>query len=182
MAIRLTHKDLSYMIREAVRETLAYHGSKADFDKFDVSKVKTGYGACRYGKGIYVTIDKNAAIGYATGQTGNIRTPDGYLYDIEIPDYDGHNYVMWDKPIGKDLAEKINDYSSYPIDLSDTINENTTGEDLFNIFGKRFGDYLQDVPGLVGAQIPSTGQYHELINYLIFDGDDIKIINKQHID
>lgn len=42
-----------------------YHGSGADFDKFDMNFISTGEGAQAYGWGVYVTTNKDTGVNYA---------------------------------------------------------------------------------------------------------------------
>ena len=51
----------------------AYHGSGADFEKFDLSFIGTGEGAQAYGHGIYVTTRKGIAKNYADTIGGTIQ-------------------------------------------------------------------------------------------------------------
>lgn len=60
-----------------IRFRPAYHGSAADFDKFDLNHVGEGEGAQAHGYGIYVTFDKNTGIGYANKLAGNKVVWDG---------------------------------------------------------------------------------------------------------
>ena len=50
----------------------AYHGSAADFDKFDIGKIGTGVGSQMYGYGLYFTKSKKVAKEYAEERPTNI--------------------------------------------------------------------------------------------------------------
>lgn len=73
------------------REHRVYHGSGALFDKFDHSFMGTGEGGAVAGFGTYVTTDRENGVRYAmiAGSKSNER----YLYEVEIPDDNGSNYM-----------------------------------------------------------------------------------------
>ena len=45
-------------------EYIVYHGTSEEFDKFDFDKGSSGFGAQKFGKGVYVTKSKDKADGY----------------------------------------------------------------------------------------------------------------------
>ena len=61
----LTQDKLNKLIREAVDELTAYHGTGANFDRFDLAKAFTGAGSAAFGFGVYVTSDPTTAKDYA---------------------------------------------------------------------------------------------------------------------
>lgn len=185
-SIKVSKKELQKIVAESIKKTIneldeltAYHGSKVDFNRFDLSKVKTGYGACKYGKGVYVTIDKNLAAHYATGQTGLVRTPNGIVYTVEIPDYDGTNYILWNKPIGNAVYQKIKDYWEDPYDPASQnwITPQRTGAEIFSNVGAYWSSLGQF--GIDGVQVPDTTREQRVVNYIIFDDSKVKIIKKE---
>lgn len=74
-----------------------YHGSGAEFDKFNLSHSGEGEGESMIGKGIYTTRDKRVAEEYA-GVAGNREIAGRkHLYEVEIPADNGGNYLDYDK-------------------------------------------------------------------------------------
>lgn len=74
-----------------------YHGSGAEFDKFNLSHSGEGEGESMIGKGIYTTRDKRIAEEYA-GVAGNREVAGRkHLYEVEIPADNGGNYLDYDK-------------------------------------------------------------------------------------
>lgn len=159
-------------VDNAVRFRTVYHGSAADFEKFDHSFMSSGEGGQMYGWGTYVSTVKDVAVSYAERsadrayQEGRIEaTPKDYvaavidktmkdrgtgfkgakdallaeyddpafgvdsrytkedlenftfrdldkygprhLYEVEIPDDNGENYLHWDKPMTRRQSDKI---------------------------------------------------------------------------
>lgn len=56
----------------------AYHGSKADFERFDLSHVGEGEGAQAHGYGVYVAFDEKTGTAYANDSQWRAS---GYVYD-----------------------------------------------------------------------------------------------------
>lgn len=81
-----------------------YHGSGALFDKFDHSFMGTGEGGAVAGFGTYVTTDRENGVRYAmiAGSKSNER----YLYEVEIPDDNGSNYMNLNGVPSKALRDK----------------------------------------------------------------------------
>ena len=77
----------------------AYHGSSANFDKFNTSEYGlSGDGAMAFGYGVYVSNSETIARSYA-GIQGERN-----LYTVEIPDGD---YIIWNKTVSKLQKEKV---------------------------------------------------------------------------
>ena len=64
---------------------VAYHGSPAKFDKFDISKLGTGEGAQVYGHGMYFAENKKVAEGYRARLAGG---NDPYTYEWQGNKYE----------------------------------------------------------------------------------------------
>ena len=82
--------------RKKIQEMIAYHGSKMNFDEFNLAYMGTGVGAQEFGEGIYLTFDKEAAYGYG-----------GTVYTVNIPDENKANYIYYDRSIPSDLFSAI---------------------------------------------------------------------------
>lgn len=90
-----------------------YHGSGAEFDKFNLSHSGEGEGESMIGKGIYTTRDKRIAEEYA-GVAGNREVAGRkHLYEVEIPADNGGNYLDYDKVYGaaemSEIARRLHD-------------------------------------------------------------------------
>jgi hypothetical protein len=69
---------------------IAYHGSPAKFDKFDISKLGTGEGQQVYGHGMYFAENPKVAEGYRQNLAGG---NDPYTYE-----WQGNKYEQGNKP------------------------------------------------------------------------------------
>lgn len=81
---------------------IVYHGSKAKFQKFDLSKIRSQNGTTE-GVGLYFTTNKSIASHYAE--------PNGYLYTVE---FDGkkpldHERLSITRPVLRKLLKAIED-------------------------------------------------------------------------
>lgn len=74
-----------------------YHGSGAEFDKFNLSHSGEGEGESMIGKGIYTTRDKRIAEEYAGVASNREIAGRKHLYEVEIPADNGGNYLDYDK-------------------------------------------------------------------------------------
>lgn len=92
--IVLTESQISYIIGESVDELRAYHGSGANFDKFNHKKyLSSGCGSQSFGWGSYVTDD--VAIGKSYAEGGGS--------DVDI-DFDGND--IKDETVFKDTFRR----------------------------------------------------------------------------
>lgn len=74
-------------------EMTAYHGSAAYFTKFDEKHLCSGEGAFAYGWGTYVTTNQSTGEHYAHVAMETNGKSQGFLYQVEIPDDNGANYI-----------------------------------------------------------------------------------------
>lgn len=72
--MHISNKFITRIINESIDNVLAYHGSNADFDDFDLAFVNTGSKAQDYGYGIYLFLADN-----------NVGTYGKNKYTVEIP-------------------------------------------------------------------------------------------------
>lgn len=131
-----------------------------------------------------------------------------YLYEVEIPDNDGTNYLSWDEPLSDAMRERIaQGLRDMGVDLNEPFERRTgkaenfdfldeqmsehpiTGQELYYKLVDRFGRYPQQASeflnkycGLVGIEYPSNffsgGNKKGLKNHVIFNEKDIKIDNR----
>lgn len=186
----------------------AYHGSGANFDKFNTSEYGlSGEGYMAFGYGTYVTDSETIAKDYASGH-GKRKAGKRNFYTVEIPD---ENYLKWEKKVGIRTIKKIasglenlginnisyirKDFQTLPLyaQLNYAIhNESMTnkgsGKDLYITVGtilhfpadKETSKFFKDM-GFSGIQYPAGtvfGDRQNAVNYVIFNDEDIKI--KEH--
>ena len=64
--VLLTEKQFRYILKESISELKGYHGTSADFDKFNHKKfLNTGCGSQSFGWGTYITDDETIGKSYA---------------------------------------------------------------------------------------------------------------------
>ena len=180
-----------YHVNESLDELDLYHGTNADFDKFDENFYLTGIGEMAYGWGVYLSNSINTAKEYGPG---------GQIMTVEVPD----GKYLDSRRISKSEASKIA-HAFYKFFLSSEHGQVYKGSE------KEFWDYecscLENVPdgsylygtistflgsdkeasewlhsiGYVGLRFPghnsNTGE--KFMNYVIFDANDVKIIKKE---
>ena len=165
----------------------AYHGSSANFDKFNTSEYGlSGDGAMAFGYGVYVSNSETIARSYAGIQD------ERNLYTVEIPDGD---YIIWNKTVSKLQKEKVKnelyenlikeDYKGVEKQISTELNnvfsEEFDGKKLYGTISSYIGSdketsrFFKNI-GYSGIQYPA-GTPENAVNYVIFDDNDIKIKN-----
>ena len=77
-----------------------FHGSGAKFDRFDLSKSNDR----AYGYGVYAAEDKYTAKSYARK---NAKSGSRQLYEVDIPDDNGSNYLRWEDEMSDELIADI---------------------------------------------------------------------------
>ena len=107
----------------------------------------------------------------------NYKREQTYLYSVEIPDNDGTNYLYYDKTIGLESAERINEELS-KLGTNWKVSRNDTGNSVyFNILSnkvfnsqKQASEFLKKI-GYVGMETSTE-------NYIIFDDREMNINNR----
>lgn len=186
--ITITESQFKRIVLESLQ---LYHGSCADFDKFDDKFVLTGVGQMAFGYGFYLTNSVDSARCYAMG---------GKLYTVEVPN---GKYLNSDRISPKEaaiIAKKFfkyflsteygsEAYGENPREFWDAeccyIEDSQSGSDIYGTISSILGsdkatsEYLRSL-GYIGLEINasngSTGEKFK--NYLIFDKDDIRILSK----
>lgn len=166
------------LVSDELDEQVMYHGTTADFNKFDRSYYRRG----DYGYGFYFTRSKNDATYYAA--------KDGYLLTCEIPDED--QLMDWDfhgtnSPYVKECMNKlIEDLYEKDTEVYDYIytgyyeNRFPCGwvwyrlAEKFEMTGEQLADLFHSY-GIKGIWSLDGGCS------VVFKADDIKIIDKQPI-
>jgi hypothetical protein len=160
-----------------------YHGSMQKFDKFDISKIKSGDGLTKYGFGFYFSDDESTALKYTTGKMR-------FIYQVKL--YNTNSYAQWDDPIEDNfkqfLIRKLN--KAGKTDNAETVeaecgNEENgydmwTTKEAYEILSGMLGSdkeasewfAIGGINGIIAknASLPGT-------IYVAFDEDDIKILD-----
>lgn len=176
--------------RRKIQEMIAYHGSKMNFDEFNLAYMGTGVGAQEFGEGIYLTFDKEAAYGYG-----------GTIYTVNIPDENKANYIYYNRPIPSDLFSAIIDNivaditRQYPDEYTDEQSIEDLKKELYDIMDPSEGRhlmynihrYIDDsivIPKIlknagVAGFIYNNGKVD---NVIMFSSKDIKILDKETVN
>lgn len=203
-----------YVLQEnETDEMMGYHGSHADFDRFNHKKyLDTGMGDHAFGWGTYVTNDETIGRSYASDDTdtdfmkkfnSNIgqSQKDNFLYEVEIPDDNGSNYIDWYKPVSIEHRFNIMRNISYleqrfNFEPSDSLyemlgtNRRIPGSLLYsmlsnNLESEKAASLCLMYCGYDGIKYPAgtmwekpKGSAEDAYNYVIFDANKVKIVNK----
>lgn len=174
---------------EKPRFRIVYHGSGAEFDKFNHSFMGTGYGAQSFGWGTYVTEIEDSARNYADESEYNInkRYENGdsnikgvrTLYVVDIPDNDGTNYLHWGLDNSQEVIDKAN--KAYFSPEFAPFSKGVSGERIYNHLANELGSdkaasKLLNKNGIVGIQIPIEWVIDNRSNYVIFNENDLDIV------
>ena len=176
--------------RKKIQEMIAYHGSKMNFDEFNLAYMGTGVGAQEFGEGIYLTFDKEAAYGYG-----------GTVYTVNIPDENKANYIYYDRPIPSDLFSAIIDgiiadmARQYPDEYTDEQSVDDLRQELYNIMDPSEGRHLMynihryiDDSIVIPKILKNAGvtgfiyNNGKVDNVIMFSSKDIKILDKETVN
>lgn len=133
--IVLTESQIKYIIGESVDELVAYHGSGADFDKFNHKKyMGSGCGSQSFGWGSYVTDDVAIGKTYAEGSGGDV--------DIEFDGNDIKDETAFENSFrsntplknGQELYNLYKIFSSNGFDIDKVIKQYKSSAE----YGKKF--------------------------------------------
>lgn len=119
-----------------------------------------------------------------------IQKPFRNLYTVEVPDNTGDNYLSWDKEVPATMIERINNYIKenygWKAHSEADLKQGMTGEQVYNnltrAWGKQAGAslLLSDI-GFTGIEYPAQyttgGRADGAKNYVIFNADDVKIVD-----
>ena len=176
--------------RRKIQEMIAYHGSKMNFDEFNLAYMGTGVGAQEFGEGIYLTFDKEAAYGYG-----------GTIYTVNIPDENKANYIYYDRPIPSDLFSAIIDNivvditRQYPDEYTDEQSIEGLKKELYDIMDPSEGRHLMynihryiDDSIVIPKILKNAGvtgfiyNNGKADNVIMFSSKDIKILDKEIVN
>lgn len=176
--------------RRKIQEMIAYHGSKMNFDEFNLAYMGTGVGAQEFGEGIYLTFDKEAAYGYG-----------GTVYTVNIPDENKANYIYYDRSIPSDLFSAIIDNivaditRQYPDEYTDEQSIEDLKKELYDIMDPSEGRHLMynihryiDDSIVIPKILKNAGvtgfiyNNGKADNVIMFSSKDIKILDKETVN
>lgn len=179
MYIKFFEKNLN----ESVEEMQAWHGSMNSFDAFDEDHVDDGAGAQLKGWGTYVATDRVTGEKYC--QRFNNSTNQTYLYEVQIPEDNGNNYLNFEgnKPevydwIYKVLAKAYPKCKSY---LQARIQNCKENDDLEGICYSLPGLPVDEISktldrnGIVGIRYKNSNGG---LNYCVFRAANVRIVNR----
>lgn len=173
-----------------------YHGSGAEFDKFDLSHSGEGEGEGMIGKGVYTTKDKRIAENYADAagnrQTGGRK----HIYEVEIPADNGSNYLDYDKVYNtgemSEIAGHLHD-AGVDVDFDKYFpGRKANGRDLYTVMawsmpeGMNVNQALNDA-GYVGYKystrhdLGGKGKRFPKKSYVVFDESNAVIAGHKQI-
>ena len=168
-------------LNESIGEIQAFHGSPSSFDKFDELHVGEGAGAQLWGWGTYVTTDRRTGEKYCQSREANGQA---YLYEVEIPDDNGRNYLNLDgnppevyKMVYKILKKEFPRAKRFLKEgIRIALEQNTFRWFFHNRPGLMSEDMSKalDKYGIVGIRY----QNGEGLNYLVFRANNVKIVSK----
>ena len=190
-----TDESIVKATQKALNELELFHGSTADFDKFDLAYLSKGWGSQTYGYGIYLTTDKSCAKEYAKG---------GFIYQVKVPN---KGYIHLGKITRRQasiIANALYEYmlsndNEHSYDTEDakrqlwnqeiaSVAQTLTGNDLYGSLAALLGgdketsEFLYKI-GYRGLKWAETNSYSgkQFMNYVIFNPKSIKIIKKKQI-
>lgn len=172
-----------------IKEMVAYHGSKADFDQFSLAYIGSGVGAQEFGEGLYFTLDQEAAYGYG-----------GIVYTVELPDPDGSNYIYYNEPIPEVTYDKIVsgivewNCQVYADEYEDESARQELEQEIRSIMPPTEGRYLMynihrfvDEKTMIPRILSNAGvvgffyNNGKVNNVVIFNSRVVKIVNKENL-
>jgi len=121
-------------------EIIAFHGSPYDFDRFDFTKIGTGWGAQSEGHGLYFA-ESEAVARWHRDRVSRPRRVEGIVYKVRIKADPGH-FLDWDRPLNEQ-SELVK------VGVRSIVDEvfKVSG---FNVGGWDAGHFYRILIGLVG--------------------------------
>lgn len=163
---------LSEHPKRRVDEMIAYHGSPLNFKIFGEKYISTTY----KGWGTYLTSSIETGKSYACGNSNS----GGYLYEVEIPDDNGTNYLHPNE-YGRAYSVLIKEFPEYESTLrkaleickkNESFSEIINGVDGCPITPKEISKAF-DKNGIIGLNYNPDDN-----TYVIFNKKNIRIVRK----
>lgn len=176
-----------------------YHGSGADFDRFDHDYVGSGEGAQAYGWGTYVTEVEGIGRRYAMIDYRRDGSRNHFLYSVEIPDEKEGKYLPYgerviDPKVRKVLTDRLQQMAdeywngeipSYKLTELDKALNTFMPRDIASVLecSDKEVSQLLSKAGYTGvkyvANVFNRGQKGLSYNYVIFNEKDLGITDKE---
>jgi hypothetical protein len=174
----------------------AYHGSPTGpLTEFDIEKVGTGAGTANFGYGTYFAEHPTIAGAFRKGRIPSQENPEGFLYEVDIPDEMIPKMLNWYEDVPENLRQKLSDKAMEQFGSGLT---GTTGERLYKDLAFSFKMKGSEAPekdaskwlseqGVPGIQYENLqmirGQGRDTNNYVLFEPEKVKIkkINDQEV-
>lgn len=186
---------LRRIIREAVDELELFHGSKADFDEFDLAFLSSGVGHQVHGYGVYLTNSADTAREYSRGGiVYTVKVPEGkYLSGNRISPSNAMSiakaYYKWSLEEDEYRREAYKgcekEYWDYECS---SIAESRDGDQVYGTISSLCGSdkeaseflYRLGYKGIKWKETIADGTSFN--NYVIFNPRDIQILGKEKIN
>jgi len=188
------NKDYLYEENGLIDELDLYHGTNADFEHFSEDFYLTGIGEMAYGWGVYLTNSINTAKEYSPGgQIMTVTVPDGkYLDSRRIGKAEAMKlarafYKFYLSGKGADIYKgSEQEFWDYECSYIATVPDGSYLYGTVSTFlgsDKEASEWLHSM-GYVGLRFPghNTNTGEKFMNYVIFDANDVQIINKTKTD
>lgn len=181
-------------IYESIDELNLYHGTNADFNRFSEDFFLSGVGQMAMGWGVYLTNSLNTAKAYSPGgQVMTVQVPDGKYLDSKRRPKEAMGIALKFKKYflsteyGKSAYGDCEDefWNDSCLAIAKCPDGNLLYGTVATLLGsdKEASQWLRSI-GYVGLRFYSTNVNtgEKSVNYVIFDVNDVKIINKQQTD
>lgn len=194
MSISLTKNKISRIIRETLEELELFHGTTADFDNFDEAYILTGWGEQSHGYGFYLTTAYDTAKAYSRGgRVIKVEVPNGKYLSYKSISYKekqriANIFFKWyttEHEYGREAYPDEETRKEFWDDTVRTILDSMNGGDIYGNIAATLGDdketskFLNRI-GYKGIKFSNvnTDTGERFWNYVIFNPDDIKILEK----
>ena len=171
-----------------------YHGTVYDFDKFNFSNIGTGTSKSVHGYGMYFTENEGVAKFYCDESSCGHKSK--YIYHVKIfrdnfLDWDGgidenQANIILNKYLRREQNESLIEDMREVLGLTEGYRSSASVSSLYSylehLFGSKKGasEFL-DVCGFDGIKFESKENGFRTHNYVIFDINNIKILDKKTI-
>ena len=171
-----------------VPQLTGYHGSPhGPITQFDLEKVGTGAGTRNFGEGIYIAEHPAIAGAFRKGRVPSKENPEGFLYQVDIPDELVPKMLNWYEDVPEDLRTRLSEKAMKQFGSG---LPGTTGERLYKDLAFSFkmqgsknpemdaSKWLaaEGIPGIKYENLQMIqGQGRDTHNYVVFQPEKIKV-------
>lgn len=135
----------SAVVDDKGRPRVVFHGTNADFDRFDDGKVGSSWDSGKLGKGFYFSTDSRLASSYATNARAKTREDAPQVMPVYLSIENPLEIGPLDWQAGENLWDKLRDFSEQagigidPVSDPDSNQPNPAWSEPFRNALKRFG-------------------------------------------